>query len=86
MSKSTTAKIEQRIGSEMDNFVYRIPKTNHDAMVQPNQQFGGVIKKYGVPYLVFQLNNTEAPMKAITNVAKTISASEDDGVWIELIF
>ena len=79
-------EIEQGIGNEVDHFVYRVPKKNHDAIVQLSKEFGDIIRNYGVAHLVFQLNNTEAPMEGITNIAKTISATQDEEVWLELIF
>lgn len=42
MSKSNLTEIEQGIGSEVDHFVYRVPKKNHDAMVQLNKQFAEI--------------------------------------------
>ena len=39
-----------------------------------------------LPHLVFQLNNSEVPMEGITNIAKTVSANNDEEVWLELIF
>ena len=86
MSKPTITEIEQGIGTEVSHFVYRVPKKNHEAMMQLNKQFADIMRKYGVAHLVFQLNNTEAPMEGITNIAKTISATQDDEVWMELIF
>jgi uncharacterized protein YbaA (DUF1428 family) len=86
MSKSNLTEIEQGIGSEVDHFVYRVPKKNHDAMVQLNKQFAEIMRKYGAPHLIFQLNNTEASMDGITNITKTVSANQDDEVWMELIF
>ena len=62
------------------------PKKNHDAMMQLNKQFVSIMRKYGATHLVLQLNNTEAPMEGITNIAKTLSASQDEEVWSELIF
>ena len=79
-------EIEQGIGNEVDHFVYRVPKKNHDSIVQLSKEFGDIIRNYGVAHLVFQLNNTEAPMEGITNIAKTISATQDEEVWLELIF
>ena len=73
MSKPTIAEIEQGIGSEVDHFVYRVPKKNHDAIVQLSKEFGDIIRNHRVTHLVFQLNNTEAPMEGITNIAKIIS-------------
>ena len=86
MSKFATTEIEEGIGSEADHFVYRVPKKNHNAMMQLNRQFGDIIRNYGVAHLVFQLSNTEAPMDDITNIAKTISATQDEEVWMEIIF
>jgi uncharacterized protein YbaA (DUF1428 family) len=82
----TATEIEQGIGNEVDHFVYRVPKKNHDAIVQLSKEFGDIIRNYGVAHLVFQLNNTEVPMEGITNIAKTISANQDEEVWLELIF
>ena len=87
MSKPSITEIEQGIGSEVAHFVYRVPKKNHEAMMQLNKQFADTMRKYGALHLIFQLNNTEAPMEGITNIAKTVSANQDeDEVWMELIF
>ena len=86
MSKSNITEIEQGIGSEVAHFIYRVPKKNHDAMVQLNKQFVGTMRKYEATHLVFQLSTTEAPMEGITNIAKSVLANQDDEVWMELIF
>jgi uncharacterized protein YbaA (DUF1428 family) len=87
MSKSNITEIEQGIGSEVAHFVYRVPKKNHEAMIQLNKQFADIMRKYSAPHLIFQLTNTEAPMEGITNIAKTVSANQDEEeVWMELIF
>jgi uncharacterized protein YbaA (DUF1428 family) len=86
MNMLDATEIEQGIGNEVDHFVYRVPKKNHDAIVQLSKEFGDIIRNYGVAHLVFQLNNTEAPMEGITNIAKTILATQDEEVWLELIF
>jgi uncharacterized protein YbaA (DUF1428 family) len=86
MSKSNMTEIAQGIGSEVTHFVYRVPKKNHDAMMQLNKQFVSIMRKYGASHLVFQLNNTEASMEGITNISKTVSANQDEEVLLELIF
>jgi len=86
MTKANIAELEQEIGSEIDHFVYRVPKKNHDAMLQLTKQFAEIIKKYEALHLIFQLNSTEEPMEGITNIAKTVSADSDEEVWMELIF
>ena len=55
-------------------------------MMQLCKQAADMMRKYGAAHLVFQLNNTEAPMEGITNIAKTVSANQDEEVWLELIF
>ena len=55
-------------------------------MMQLNKQFVSTMRKYGATHLVLQLNSTEAPMEGITNISKTLSANQDDEVWLELIF
>ena len=37
-------------------------------------------------HLIFQLNNSEAPMEDIANKSKTVSAIQDEEVLLELIF
>lgn len=86
MSESNRTDIEQKIGSEVAQFVYKVPKENHDAMMQLNKQFVSIMRKYGATHLVLQLNSTEAPMEGITNISKTLSVNQDDEVWLELIF
>jgi uncharacterized protein YbaA (DUF1428 family) len=53
MSILNPIEIEQGIGSEVDHFVYRVPKKNHDAEVQLSKEFGDIIRNYGVTHLVF---------------------------------
>ena len=86
MGKSNLTEIEQWIGSEVDHFVYRVPKKNHDSMLQLNKQFAEIMRKYGSIHLIFQLNNTETPMEGITNIAKTVLANQDKEIWRGLIF
>jgi uncharacterized protein YbaA (DUF1428 family) len=87
MSRLSTTEIAQGIGSEVDHFVYRVPKKNHDAMMQLDTEFGDIItKEFGVAHLVFQLRSTEAPMEGMSNIAKIVSATQDEDVWLELLF
>jgi uncharacterized protein YbaA (DUF1428 family) len=76
MNQTRQTKTEQGIGSEVSHFVYRVPQKNHDAMMQLNKQFVSIMRKYGAAHLVFQLNNTQAPMEGITNISKTLSANQ----------
>jgi uncharacterized protein YbaA (DUF1428 family) len=87
MSDSNITEIERGIGNEVDHFVVRAPKKNRDAMIQLGKQFSDMLRKFGGPNpLYFQLNNTETPMEGITNLAKTVSANQDEDVWLQLTF
>jgi hypothetical protein len=44
LSKPNAVEIEQGIGSEIDHFVYRVPKKNHDSTVQLSKEFGDIIR------------------------------------------
>jgi hypothetical protein len=46
MSKSNGTKMEQEkeIGSNVQQFIYRLPKNNDDAMVQLEKQFIDILK------------------------------------------
>jgi uncharacterized protein YbaA (DUF1428 family) len=85
MSKSSRTEMEQEIGSVVWHSIARLPKKNHDAMVRIAKQFNDIFKKHGgLRSEVFQLTNTEAPMEGITNIAKIVSANQDEEVWMEL--
>jgi uncharacterized protein YbaA (DUF1428 family) len=87
MSSLNKTEIAQGVDGEIDHFVYRVPKKNHDAMLRLDKQFNDIIaKEYGVVHSVFRLNGTQAPMEGVTNIAKTVLANQDEEVWLELIF
>ncbi len=46
MSKSNIAELEKVIGSEVDQFIYRVPKKNHDAVMRLNKQFADIMVKH----------------------------------------
>ena len=87
MSKSNVTEIEeQEVGSIIQQFIYRLPKKNHEAMVQLEKQFIDIFRKHGgLRFDVFQLSGTENMMDW-TNIAKTISANQDEEVWVEQVF
>jgi len=78
---------EKEMGSQMQLFVYRNPKKNHDAMVQLQKEFNDIFRKLGDSprYEVFHLDNSATPMEGITNIANTISANQDEEVWVEIL-
>ena len=89
MSKSNATEIKEQeeIGSIVQQFICRVPKKNHDAMLQIAKQANEITRKHGalrVEY--FQLSSTENMMDYWTNIAKIVSANQDDEkVWVEQI-
>ena len=82
MSKSNSTD-----ASLVTHFVYKIPKKNHDAMLQLCKQSNEIFMQHGVPrYDVFRLNNTDVPMEGFTNIADTVSAKQDEEVWVESLY
>ena len=71
-------------GSIVEIFLYRAPKKNHDSLVQLNKQSHDFFIKYGaLKFEVFTIHNRENMMDFV-NLAKTISANEDEEVWLEI--
>jgi uncharacterized protein YbaA (DUF1428 family) len=87
MSKSNVTEIqEQDVGSIVQQFIYRLPKKNHEAMVELEKQFIDIFRKHGgLRFEVFQLSGTEN-MIDWTNIAKIISANQDEEIWVEQVF
>jgi uncharacterized protein YbaA (DUF1428 family) len=84
MSKSNVAEIEKEIGSQVQLFIWRIPKKNHDAMVKLQKQFNDILIKYGVLRMeIFQLTNTDT-YDGCTNISNTVLANQDEEIWVEL--
>jgi uncharacterized protein YbaA (DUF1428 family) len=84
MKKSNVMEMEKEIGNQVQLFIWRIPKKNHEAMVELQKQFNDLLIRHGVLRMeIFQLTNTEAYDGCI-NIATTMSANQDEEIWIEL--
>lgn len=78
MSNSNASEKEGEIGNHVVLFIYRLPKKNHEALVQLGKQANEMFKKVGVIRSeVFQLSNTQ-DMMGFTNISKTVSANNDE--------
>jgi uncharacterized protein YbaA (DUF1428 family) len=65
-------------------FVYKLPKQNHDAMVQFVKKFTALYKKYGTQsWEFYQLGATE-PFEGSTSIGQTVSAGPNEEVWVEV--
>jgi uncharacterized protein YbaA (DUF1428 family) len=84
MNESKVTETELEIGNQVQLFVWRIPKKNHDAMVKLQKQFNDILIKYGVLRMeIFQLTNTDT-YEGCTNILYTVSANADEEIWVEL--
>jgi uncharacterized protein YbaA (DUF1428 family) len=73
--------------SIVSHIVYRVPKKNHDAMLQICKEAYDMFKQYGIlHYDAFKLSNTDVPMEGFANIASIVSANQDEEVWIESIY
>jgi uncharacterized protein YbaA (DUF1428 family) len=62
-------------------------KRNLDAKMQLEMQFIDIFRKHDrLRFEVFQLSSTESIMEDWTNIAKTVSANQDEEIWLEQIF
>jgi uncharacterized protein YbaA (DUF1428 family) len=91
MSKPNVTEVEKEkekeIGNIVQQFICRLPKKNHDPMMQIAKQANDITRKHGalrVEY--FQLSSTENMMEDWTNISKTVSANQDEEIWVEQIF
>ena len=73
--------------SLVSHIIYRVPKNNHDAMLQLCKEAYDMLKQHGIlHYDIFKLSNNRVPMEEFENVANLVSANQDEEVWIESIY
>ncbi|MDQ4013481.1 MAG: DUF1428 family protein [Thermoproteota archaeon] len=87
----------EETGNYLQHFIYRVPKKNHDAIVQNLKQFIPWFKKHGARVEYYQLGRSETQsaidsakqsgmdfMDSIDKVLSTTAAEDyDEEVWIE---
>ncbi|MDF0682489.1 MAG: DUF1428 family protein [Candidatus Nitrosocosmicus sp.] len=84
MSNTNTSSNQKGSRGHIEIFLYRAPKKNHDEMVQVNIQSKDFFTRHGASgFEVFSLENRENVMEFV-NLSKTISASEEEEVWLEI--
>jgi uncharacterized protein YbaA (DUF1428 family) len=84
MNNKTESAKEIETGNYVELFFYWVPKKNHDAMVQLDKQFTGVVAKHGGAEMeFFQLSNSKA-MEGVDSIAKVLPVGEDEELWVEL--
>lgn len=84
MNNPNVNETSNKSASQVAIFLYRAPKENHDALVKVNKHSHDFFMKHGVlRFEVYNLNAREDMMEFV-NLAKTISASENEEVWMEI--
>ncbi|MGH9877253.1 MAG: DUF1428 family protein [Nitrososphaerales archaeon] len=81
----TESALKTKTGDHLEVFIYRVPKKNHDAIVQNLKQFVPWLEKQGVRIEYYQLGNSQT-MEGFESVAKALFAAEDEDIWMELQF
>jgi uncharacterized protein YbaA (DUF1428 family) len=83
-STSTNSLKEKYPNKHIEIFLYRAPKKNHDAVMEVNRKSRDFFVKHGASnFEVFSLENRDNIMEFV-NLSKTISASEEEEVWLEI--
>ena len=71
----------------VSHIIYRVPKKNHDAMLQICKEAYDMLKAHGIlHYDAFKLSNPDVPVEEFANIARIVSANQDEEVWIESIY
>jgi uncharacterized protein YbaA (DUF1428 family) len=64
-------------------YIYRVPKKNHDAIVENQGRFTETFRKHGCYYQSYQLCNTETS-EGFASMTSIVSANKDEEVWLDL--
>lgn len=76
---------KSEIGSHVRLYLYRLPRKNHDAMVNLGNQFADIFKNYGCYARSFKLESTETS-KEFTDVANILPCDQSEEIWLDLEF
>jgi uncharacterized protein YbaA (DUF1428 family) len=76
-------KTESQVENHIEVFLYRVPKSNRDALEKNLKKFVPWFNQNGVRIEYYKFANSET-MEGMESIAKTLSAAEDEDVWMEL--
>jgi uncharacterized protein YbaA (DUF1428 family) len=93
----SSMEIEEETGNYLQLFLYRVPKKNHDAIVQNLKQFVPWFKKHGARVEYYQLGRSETQaaidsakqsgMDVMDSIDKAVSTpkgeKEEEELWTE---
>jgi len=71
----------------VEHVIYGVPKMNHEAMLQICKQTDEMFRQHGIlRYDVYQLSNTDVPMKGFSNIASVMSLNQDEEIWVDSLY
>jgi uncharacterized protein YbaA (DUF1428 family) len=83
MSNSDNLTNQKNLGGLLIISLIRAPRENRDALIQIGKQTDDFFRKHGVIKYVYKLNARDNRMDFV-NFSKTISANDDEDVWLEI--
>lgn len=82
MNKSYASDSEKETGNQVRLSIYKIPKKNHNVMVENQKHFTDIFRKHGCDYKGFQLSSTAVP-EGFISMATVVSVDHDEEVWLD---
>lgn len=76
-------KTESQVENHIEVFLYIVPKSNRDALEKNLKKFVPWFNQNGVKIEYYKFANSET-MEGMESIVKTLSAAEDEDVWMEL--
>ena len=71
-------------GDYVQFFLYRVPKENHDEMMELEKRIEDGWKKHGILHSEFFQLTPHEMVRGFTDFAERISAKQDEEVWVEV--
>ena len=71
-------------GSYVEFMISRSPKRHREALMRLEKKSAHIFRREGIVYDLFLLGDSTS-WEGFTNISKTISASEDEDVWINML-
>ena len=77
------SELSSATGNYVQFFLFRVPKKNHDAMMELERKILAGWKKYGILHSEFFQLTPHETVRGFTNFTERISAQQDEEVWVE---
>jgi uncharacterized protein YbaA (DUF1428 family) len=84
MRASAPSQTERATADCIQVFVYRVPKKNHEAFAETEGRLADLFRKAGITNSEFFTLKPARIFGGFTNVAESVSAGEDEELWLEV--